>query len=413
MSSAAGSGSRVLLAAGTKTYRYGADFVEPLAELDGVPDALRRVVKTLTSLGYKPKGSESREYLLNPGLQRLKEAVRTAAGSAPVVVVYYTGHGLKPERSPYYLVISGAEPRRLGDTALEARQLVDLVLRRDAHGEVVPDEKQPQVLVVLDCCFSGAGGIEALKEALQGIGNPNVWVLASASNVEYAQQGWFAMALGRALLDPEVGASQQLLGLEWLTSKINATLGNAGQKARWFPPGGESSGLPPFFPNPKYVPSVAGLTITEQHWVSRLRGAPPDSTTAGFYVTGRTGRIQVIEDLAGWMRNPDSGGLAVVTGSPGSGKSAMLALPVLLTEGKGRDALVIGADQGSLVARAADLFDGLPVIGIHARGMNPYQVADAIAEHLGRSAGSPEELLEELEDDPETIVLDRGDRRNR
>ena len=165
------------MAAGTKTYRHGADFAEPLAELDGVPDALRRIVKTLTSLGYKPQGSESREYLLNPGLQRLKKAVRTAAASAPVVVVYYTGHGLKPERSPYYLVISGTEPRQLGDTALEARQLVDLVLRRDAHGEVVPDEEQPQVLIILDCCFSGAGGLEALREAVQGIGNPKVWVL--------------------------------------------------------------------------------------------------------------------------------------------------------------------------------------------------------------------------------------------
>ena len=368
-------------------------------------------MKTLTSLGYKPQGSESREYLLNPGLQRLKKAVRTAAASAPVVVVYYTGHGLKPERSPYYLVTSGTEPRQLGDTALEARQLVDLVLRRDAHGEVVPDEEQPQVLIVLDCCFSGAGGLEALREAVQGIGNPKVWVLASASSVEYAQQGRFAAALSKALLDPEAGASQQLLGLEWLTSKVNTTPGNAGQQARWFPPGGESSGLPPFFPNPKYVPSVAGLTIAEQHWISRLRGAPPARATAGFYVTGRTGRIQVIEDLAGWMRNPDSGGLAVVTGSPGTGKSAMLALPVLLTDGQGRDALVIGAEQDSLVARAADLFDALPVIGIHARGKNPNQVADAIAEDLGRSASSPEELLEKLEDDPETDVLDRGNRR--
>ena len=158
---------------------------------------------------------------------------------------------------------------------------------------------------------------------------------------------------------------------------------------------------------------MAGLTNTQQHWISRLRGAPPARATAGFYVTGRTGRIRVIEDLAGWMRNPDGGGLAVVTGSPGTGKSAMLALPVLLTDGQGRDALVIGAEQDSLVARAADLFDALPVIGIHARGMNPNQVADAIAEYLGRSASSPEELLEKLEDDLGTtswiVVIDAVD----
>jgi hypothetical protein len=413
MNSAGGSGERVLIAAGTKTYRHGADFAEPLADLDQVPDALRGVVETLTGLGYESELAGARKYLLNPGLQRLKEAVRAAASSAPVVVVYYTGHGLKPEHSPYYLVTTATKPRRLDDTALQARQLLDLVLRRDTRGEAVPDEEQPQVLLILDCCFSASGGIEALKESLQGIGNPRAWVLASASSVEYAQQGRFATALSQALLDPEVGSSQQLLGLDWLADKVNATLRHAGHEARYFPPGGESAGLPPFFPNRRYIPGVAGLTIAEQHWVSRLRGAPADSTTAGFYVAGRTGRMRVIEDLARWMRNPDSGGLAVVTGSPGAGKSAMLALPVLLVDGQARDVLAAGADQDSLVARAADLFGGLPVIGVHARGMNPYQAGDAIAEHLGRSADSPEELLEDLEDHPETtsriVVIDAVD----
>ena len=124
--------------------------------------------------------------------------------------------------------------------------------------------------------------------------------------------------------------------------------------------------------------------------------------------------MRAAEDLAAWMRGPDRDGLAVVTGSPGSGKSAMLALPVLLAHrpAPGRTASP-GQSQGSLVARAADLFDGLPVLGVHARGMNPYQVADAIAAYLGRSADSPEELLGDLDDQPETssriVVVDAVD----
>ena len=77
------------------------------------------------------------------------------------------------------------------------------------------------------------------------------------------------------------------------------------------------------------------------------------------------------------MRDPGRGGLAVVTGSPGCGKSAMLALPVLLTNRGQRELLVAQGGPGSLVARAADLFDGLPVIGVNARGMDFYQVAEA------------------------------------
>ena len=405
MNSAAGTGGRALLAAGTKTYHYG-----DLADLDGVPGALRCVVETLTSLGYRPatpSGADVPSYLLDPGLQELKDAVREAAASAPVVVVYYTGHGMKPQRDPYLLVTAQATSGQLEDNALEARQFVRLVLRRDANDQELPADEQPQVLVILDCCFSGVGGAEALKESLQDIGSPKVWVLASASLVEYAEQGRFAEALQQVLHDPEAGSLEPLLDLNWVAEKINKVLRQAGQEAGWFPPGGRSTGFTPFFPNPDYVPGgVAGLTVAEQqYWVSRLRGAPAESAAVGFYITGRTGRRRVVEDLAAWMRDPGRVGLAVVTGGPGCGKSAMLALPVLLTDRERRDALIAEADHDSLAAQAADLFDGLPVFGIHAGGLNLYEVVKAIAKHFGRSADSPEDLLADLEDRPEASPL--------
>ena len=57
------------------------------------------------------------------------------------------------------------------------------------------------------------------------------------------------------------------------------------------------------------------------------------------------GALRVVEDLAAWMRDPGRHGLAVVTGSPGCGKSAMLALPVLLTDPERRDTLLAGSDR--------------------------------------------------------------------
>ena len=180
---------RVLLAVGTKTYRHGADFAEPLADLDRVPDSLRMMVEALTALGYAPELEAARGYLLNPSMQQLRDAIRAAAESASVLVVYLTGHGIKPDGSLYYLLTEESRPSRLIETALEARQLLQLVLRSNAYGESARDDEQPQVLVILDCCFSGSGGMEALKESLQAIGNPNVWFLASASSVEYSQEG--------------------------------------------------------------------------------------------------------------------------------------------------------------------------------------------------------------------------------
>ena len=46
------------------------------------------------------------------------------------------------------------------------------------------------------------------------------------------------------------------------------------------------------------------MTVADQqHWLSRLRGGPQESTT-GFYLTGKTGRLRAAEHLAGWMTDP-------------------------------------------------------------------------------------------------------------
>ena len=405
---------RALLAAGTEIYRHGAAFTDGLDNLDVVPGELRSIVDALTGRGYTPWSRGTERYLLNPEVEELREAVRAAARAAPLVVLYYTGHGLKPERSPFYLLTADSEEDRLEGTALEPSQFLTLVQRME-RGR--PAAEQPQVLVVLDCCFSGAGGGETLRDALQDLGNPNVWVLASAGALEWAVRGVFATAFTSALNKrPSTGHSQEFVSLDWIVGEVNAALKAVGadQTARLVLPHGETTGIyPGFFANEEQVPGVAGLTVEDQEWVSRLRGASGESTTAGFYVTGRTGRVRVVEDLARWMRDPDGGGLAVVTGSPGCGKSAMLALPVLLSDSQRRDAALAGAGQESLASRAIDLFDGLSVLGAYARGMDIYKVTDAISEYLGRFADSPEELLQDLQKHPETssriVVIDALD----
>jgi hypothetical protein len=71
MTSAAPGGGRVLLAAGTMTYRHGADFAEPLANLDRAPEALQSIVEALAGLGYEPELTGAGTYLLDPSLSRL------------------------------------------------------------------------------------------------------------------------------------------------------------------------------------------------------------------------------------------------------------------------------------------------------------------------------------------------------
>ena len=119
---------------------------------------------------------------------------------------------------------------------------------------------------------------------------------------------------------------------------INNQRGEVTQQAAWWPPIEGSTGVPPFFPNHGYEPSLAGLTVEEQHWRSRLQAA--DAATSGYYISGVSGRVRAIEDLAQWLTSPSLSGMAVVTGSPGSGKSALLALPIFLTQSDRRAELL-------------------------------------------------------------------------
>src|SRR5690242_18079732 len=90
--------TRALLAVGTASYD-SPDF----PALPKVPESLKRVVDTLTGQGYVSI-SGSRGYSINPGLRSLRSMVREAVQAAPIVVVYYAGHAVIPERMPYYLV---------------------------------------------------------------------------------------------------------------------------------------------------------------------------------------------------------------------------------------------------------------------------------------------------------------------
>ena len=226
----------LLVAGGTETYRSG-----KFARLEQVPASLQTVAQALAELGFATLTGEP-GYLLDPELAELRKAIRAAAEAAPVAVIYYTGHGVMPDRNPFYLLTVGSQEDRLEDTALEARQFLTLVQRRE--GDCLAEE-QPEVLVILDCCYSGVGAMEALKSALEGIGNPRTWIIASSGPLDWAQQGRFAAALSDALRKPTTGISQRYLALETVVQAVNDAFAGE-QEARWFTPAIGAAGLPPF-----------------------------------------------------------------------------------------------------------------------------------------------------------------------
>ncbi len=401
MSSAdqAGAPVGVLLAAGTAHYDC-ADF----PPLDKVPASLETVVKTLSGLGYStvagPPG-----YAIDPGRIDLHTAIREAARTAPVVVIYYTGHGSQPERDTYYLVTRESDKENLPDYGVVAAAIPKLLIR--SEGQELAAE-QPEALIILDCCYSGNGGQEIMADALRGIGNENTWIIASAGRIEEAQQGLFAAAFADAVQRPRTGVGTPYLSFEDVVGAINDALHTAGQVARFFVPSGGGTRTPPFLPN-RFYQEASGM----EHWLSVLRSMP-ELSGSGYYLTGRTGRIQASEDLARWMTDASRRGLAVVTGSPGTGKSVVLALMVLLSLTSGREVLLGAAGITEFAQRTADLLPpGTVSSSVHARRLTSDQVAAIIAESLDRQADSAMSLLEDLDATPEqgsrVIVVDAVD----
>jgi WD40 repeat protein len=395
----------VLLAAGTACYDDPS-----LSRLEKVPVSLRTVVAALGQLGVRPVADDP-PYQVDPKLDALKQAIGDAARAHPLVVVYYTGHAAHPDRDHYYLIVRESQRSTFLTSALSAADLPLLLMRKDEGG--TPEPEQPEVLLIIDCCFAG-GGAEEIGNVVKRVGNRRVWVLASAGNLEYAEDGRFANALAEALRQPLGGASMPYLGLESISYAINVILGTEGQITRHFPPREGGIGLAPFFRNPTYEPGVAGRTVSEQHWISRLHGVP--EATTGFYLTGRSGRVRAVADLVDWLTATGRSGLAVLTGSPGSGKSTLLAIPVQLSQRRTREQLLGpgGVAGNLLVSRAAGLVSAdASLIAVHGHGLNADQVAQEIASQLGRRADSATGLLQDLGTAPDTkewaVVVDALD----
>jgi WD40 repeat protein len=377
------------------TGRY--DHPDEWDELDQAETALATVADCLEGLGYH--SAKTASYLLNPSKDELGSFFRSTPADAEVVLAYYTGHGHVD--GLHYLVARNSSvgaPDFITGSAIPTRELPSLLAVRDRDSGR-PNSPQPYLLIIVDTCFSGAGAIQITRDQLAEVVDPDrTWVLASARPAEYARQGAFPAALRLALADSTAGRTQPYVDPNVVAESINDRLPDY-QEVRAHGPASGVARVPPFFPNPDHQPVPAGLTLTDQaHWVSRLRGtAGPD---AGYYITGGEGRTAAVRDIVGWISEPDRGAVGVVTGRPGSGKSALLALPALVTDVAQWQRLLAAAGDRPIVQAANLLRPGTRVIAVHGRGLNADQLAGAIAAGLGRAAHTTRDLLDALERQP-------------
>ena len=139
-----------------------------------------------------------------------------------------------------------------------------------------------------------------------------------------------------------------------------------------------------------------------EHFGPRGRGILPSSVRSGLYFTGRS---RVLAELTAWSVNTGDMRARVVTGPPGSGKSAVLGRLISLADARARgekSGPEVNGGQGSIISAA-----------VLARGSTVDEVAAAVARSLHLDESTPGGLLSALRESwdprPATIVVDAVD----
>lgn len=414
MQSPSGSERRLLVAAGTEHY-------EKLAgrDLPQVPDELRRIAAAFASFGYETSVTK------DPDRQQLHELYRKAGKGSQdgdLIVAYYTGHGAKDEHEGrFYVLTRDTESDDLATTALAAEDLARaLIINSNAA----------QILVILDCCYSGKGTAElaeiADRIAARSAKGPEVYAIAAARPKQEADEGALSMALGHALANTTGrlgGHAQPYLYMEEVMGEVGEYLRthHPSQQARLRFDGISSR----FFRNPQHDTQLrAGLDLETQrawreHWIVKASGV--ELGASGWYFTGRR---QALSEIAGWLHEPASDGRArVVTGGAGCGKSAVLAQIVTLATPmfqslRARNAALAVLKREELLgdgtkARpdAVTIPPLLSIVAIHARRKLLSDVVAQIGSELKLEGRDAAELVEAIAQrgSKTAIVLDALD----
>lgn len=339
----------------------------------------------------------------------LADAARDASD---VLLLYFSGHGQIGPDGGHYLLTSASDPNNLVGTALPTDTLAALLSQSPIQ----------HCLLIIDTCYAeeGALNIGALmarmpwtRHATSAEGS-GFYSIAAARPYEQAQVNVFAEVFTTQLMSESMGGSnQEYLEVSALISAVNIGLEQKGQSARYSVTAG--SGISPVLLNPRFKPHLpTDLDIAtqrrlvnagdlEQYWSPRARGVSVAAETGNYFV----GRATLLAELAAWLAptGPRAPGI-VVTGNPGSGKSAVLARIFLLSDRDLRAKHLPDEAVHSVVP------EGVIAAAVYCRRKSLAQVVEEVSSALGHEPLDLNELLDLLSSqrhDTAVIVLDGVD----
>jgi hypothetical protein len=384
------------------------------ADLPFVYELVPEVGKQLQSLGYTV------EQCHDPDAATLSSVVQSAFADR-FRLVHVISHGdIDPANADRLDVVPSC---------------ATIGLNTDIGSWVAAAQKQQRhMLFLIDLCRSGR--VARLPFLARQAGHETFgWVIAAASGDQDAYDGKFTRAVVAVLEELQrdglgTHPTRQFVALskvaKQIRRKLNA-LGGMPQDVQANPMdlSMEEPELP-FFPNPLFVDradhrALQNVEASVRSFLYDLEGM--DAADAQHFLDrvgmNFVGRRSALQQLAPWLDDTTAGGLCVVSGSPGVGKSAVLGAVVCAAHPKLVEAVPAVRDR--LLTQGAD---GCPSVNtalaaVHARQRTIQDIVVSIAGQLNLVAPAAtwdvETLIaavaaeEGLGKDPPAIIIDALD----
>ncbi|WP_331740401.1 ATP-binding protein (plasmid) [Streptomyces sp. NBC_00015] len=326
-----GPDQRIVLSLAFRDYKDGnAEFT------DGIDEQLQVVERWWSS----PSPGEAFQVITADDLESRaqvdaflhEQGVRDLQGDA--LVFFITGHGM-PRTNPHFLKLPDTQRGRPLATAMRTSELITAAL----------DSKVRNVLVILNTCFAAKINAElsTLYEMVSKSRREScsINVLVTCGHDDTVEVGRFSTYLRAAWerLRRSAGVTTpHLSAATFVTEYSNClpaderdiyALSSAFRGSHYTRP-------TPCLPNPGYqhVRELAGASRSQvaypavSYWLDRATGRPQDGDDGWYF----RGRADLNRHIAAFLRSAPPRGVFLLTGTAGSGKSALLARAVLLSD---------------------------------------------------------------------------------
>lgn len=376
---------------GKRDGRLAVVLIDRYDHLPGLDHSRREVAETavlLETLGFATQDPPAGQGLLADLLDMLR-------GFEPAerrLLLYWTGHGKGEHDGRHYLAARDSPSSGLDSVnAIPMETLGRRLARTDAE----------QILVLVDACYSGGGADElatafkAAADARRSVsGRPRgIAVITSAERYDTAREKVFAAAIRTLLTDgppagPELnlwGPHDKYIGADEFARALSMVMGDGSALQR--PDIATRGPLGRWLHNPHHEPDLPSRPLLDpgsevlraadvaEHFLPKFRGI--EVGERGWYFTGRE---QQLRELVDWLGTAPHG-LAVVTGAPGTGKSALLGRIALLSVPRYREAAEAAGGATGVVPPV-----GAIDIGLHAKNKTLLECAAEIAAAAGLPA---------------------------